>query len=89
MNLFALNRKPDVVAQRLQTTNLLRLAFNGKPLESERELTRRLSLFPACKNRKEAKQILYFGVTQNLVKVVKQRKGVSFESNDTNGLFKR
>jgi hypothetical protein len=88
VDLFVLNRKPDTLSQRLQTTQFLKLAFNGKPVESERELTRRLSLFPVCKNKREAKQILSFGVKQNLVKVVRARKGVNFESNDTNGLFK-
>ena len=88
MSLFRLNRKPDALAQRLQVTTLLQRAFAGKDVESERELTRRLSLFPACKNRREAKQILYFGVNQNLVRLVKKSKGVVFESNERNGLFK-
>lgn len=88
MNLFVLNRKPDALSQRLKVTSLLQHAFAGREVVPESELTRRLSLFPACKNRKEAKQILYFGVSQNLVKSIKKKKGVLFESNERNGLFK-
>lgn len=88
MKLFVLNRKPDVVTRRLQVTGLLRSAFAGREVIPESELTRKLSLFPVCKNRKEAKQILYFGVSQNLVKAIKKKKGVLFASNERNGLFK-
>ena len=87
VNLFALNRKPDALTQRLRITNVLQNAFGRTRVQSESELLKKLSRFPVCKNKKESKQLLTFGVEQQLLIPVNKNRRRFFASNERNGVY--
>jgi len=87
LNLFALNRKPSAVNQRLRITSVLQNAFGRAPVQSEKELLEKLSHFPVCKNKREGKQLLSFGVEQRLLIPLSKNRRRFFESNERSGVY--
>jgi hypothetical protein len=87
MNLFRLNDNPGALTQRLQINSVIRNAFGRQRIQSESVLLERLSQFPICRNKREGKKLLDFGVQQRLLIPVSKNRRRFFASNARNGFY--